>query len=163
MKLLFTVPNGVEVYGSDDMSSGSLMGPANIDGDGRGPSHGDPYYQNDTSLHDSDGLALNSDEVPYVVFPPQVILAFPGIVLGCKVRVVNQLNGRSVDAVVGDIGPHSKIGEISIACAKALLINWSPINGGEERHCISYCFWPGVPAVVNGKTYPLQPYRRPIS
>lgn len=70
--------------------------------------------------------------------------------------MTNTRNGKTCSAVVGDIGPHRKLGEISIACAAALGIDPSPTRGGEERHVVEYVIEPGVPAVVNGITYRLQ-------
>ncbi len=128
---------------------------AAIDGDGIGPSHGDPDWQNDTSLHQN-GQALNSDTDRYVVVPPAIRDGVKGVVLGCQAYVVNTRNGMSTEAVVGDIGPHVKLGEISIACAKALGIASSPTSGGVDAHVIFYHIIPGQPAVVSGKSYQLQ-------
>jgi hypothetical protein len=129
---------------------------AAIDGDGSGSSHGDPDFQNDTSLH-FQGAALNADHVPYIVVPPAIIQGVAQIVLGSKATV--SYKGSTCDAVVGDIGPHAKLGEISIACAAALGIPSSPTEGGEDRHLVDYAISPGVPAVVNGITYQLQAWR----
>lgn len=128
---------------------------AMIDTDGSGPLHGDPDAQADTTLHYK-GFALNADLVPYIVLPPGVINAVKGIVLGCLAHVKNKLTGQWTLAVVADIGPRKKLGEISVACAKAIGINPSPTRGGEERHVIEYTFFPGVPAVVNGIEYQLK-------
>jgi Fungal chitosanase of glycosyl hydrolase group 75 len=130
---------------------------AAVDTDGSGPLHGDPCAQKDTSLH-FEGKALNADEDIYIVLPPQVISGVKPMVLGCQAFVINGKNNLKTAAVVGDIGPHRKIGEISVACAKALGINPSPNTGGEDSHVIHYHVKPGVPAVVNGKTYTLQHY-----
>jgi hypothetical protein len=48
-----------------------------------------------------------------------------GVVLGCRVVVTNTGNGRSVAAVVADRGPSNKLGEISLACARAIGV---PVN-----------------------------------
>lgn len=128
---------------------------AAIDGDGIGASHGDPAYQNNTTLHHN-GHALNADVDLYIAIPPQIIAGVKGIVLGCQATVTNTKNGKSTAAVVGDIGPHRKLGEISIACAVALGIPSSPTSGGEDRHVIEYVIEPGKPATVNGVTYQLQ-------
>lgn len=130
---------------------------AAIDVDGSGDSHGDPYYQNDTSLH-LDGKALNADVDRYIVVPPAIIKAVEEIVLGCQAIVVNTLNNKSTQAVVGDIGPHNKLGEISRATAIAIGIDGDPVSGGVDKHVISYRIYPGIAAVVNGKHYALQPY-----
>lgn len=127
-----------------------------IDGDGLGPSHGDSDYQPQTSLK-LDGISLNADVDHYIVVPPQIIKAVKGIVLGCRALVYNRINKKITDAVVGDVGPHSKLGEASIATAAALGVPSSPTTGGDSSHVYEYCLWPGQPAVVGSKHYVLQP------
>ncbi len=129
---------------------------AAIDTDGSGPLHGDPCAQRDTSLH-WQGRALNADEDKYVVVPPAIIKGVKGTVLGCQANLTNTRTGLTTEAVVGDIGPKAKLGEISVACATALGINPSPTSGGEAAHVVFYALKPGVPAVVDGKHYTLKP------
>ncbi len=131
---------------------------AAVDSDGIGLPHGDPCWQNDTSLHQN-GQPLNADIDKYIVVPPIIPQSVVGIVLGCQANVTNTRNGLSTQAVVGDIGPHKKLGEISVACARALGINDSPVVGGEDGHVIHYSINPGIPAVVDGKTYDLQRFK----
>lgn len=131
---------------------------ARIDTDGSGPMHGDPDGQSDTSLHHN-GRPLNADVDRYIVVPPQIIKGVKGIVLGCQAKVTNGHTGLSTAAVVGDIGPHSKLGEISVACAKALGINPSPTRGGEDNHVVQYEIHPGIAANVQGVQYTLKPSR----
>lgn len=126
---------------------------AAIDGDGTGASHGDPDFQPRTSLR-LNGVSLNSDRVPYIVVPPAIVSGVTEVVLGCHAEVEYQ--GKFTSAVVGDIGPHNKLGEISIACAVALAIPSSPNTGGVDSG-VFYQLFPGVPAVVNGIQYALQP------
>lgn len=133
----------------------SFKAKAAVDTDGSGPLHGDPCAQKDTSLHVND-KALNADIDIYIVVPPSILNGVAPVVLGCKAHVRNTLNGKETDAVVGDIGPRKKLGEISVACASALGINPSPNSGGEDSHVIEYQIWPGISANVNGKVYPLQ-------
>jgi hypothetical protein len=75
--------------------------------------------------------------------------------------VTNTENGAAVEAVVADSGDDSHIGEISVACAKALgLRTGNPHEangGGTSQPVIRYQFFPGTAAIVNGITYPLQP------
>lgn len=97
---------------------------------------------------------VDSEAVPYVVTPPQLISMVGPVVMGCAVRVIYK--GKSVNAMVGDIGPKSHIGEASMACAKALKIPNDPRKGGVSSG-VSYEIWPGVIASVNGVEYPLQP------
>ena len=154
MRTICTIgPVIVTEHGDDSVS---YIAGAQIDGDGSGPSHNDPCFQNDTSLHHPlTGKALNADDVPFVVVPPAVIHGVKGVVLGCKAHVTNTKNGRQADCVVADIGPHSKIGELSIAAAKALGVNPSPTVGGESGRWFLYTLWPGVAANVGGVQYRL--------
>lgn len=96
---------------------------------------------------------VDSETVPYVVVPPKVRQLAKGIVLGCKAMVTYK--GKTVDAVVADIGPGSKIGELSIAAARAVGIPTSPKTGGLETNSVLYELFPGTAAVVNGVTYVL--------
>ena len=126
-----------------------------VDGDGDPTNHyNDPCWQADTSLH-FEGKAVNALTVPYVVANPIVARKVPGVVLGCKARV--EFKGRVVDCVVADIGPRKKIGEGSVRLAELLGMPKSPPNGGQEGSKVRWTWYPGVPAVVDGKTYKLQP------
>jgi hypothetical protein len=128
---------------------------AAIDADGIGTPLGDPYFQPDTSLHWM-GKALNAEIDKYVVVPPLIVEGVKPIVKGCQAYVVNIRNGMTTEAVVGDIGPPDKLGEISVACARALGIDPSPTTGGVEDHVVHYHIIPGHSAVVDGKVYQLQ-------
>lgn len=113
---------------------------AAIDTDGCGPLHGDPYAQPDTSLH-IEGEPLNADIDRYIVVPPQIIAAVQSRVIGCQGFV--EYKGRRINVVVGDVGPRRKIGEMSVATAKALGIPWSPIHGGTDDKSVRYVIYPG--------------------
>ena len=128
---------------------------AAIDADGAGSSHGDPDFQPDTALHQG-GEPLNADIDKYIVVPPAILRGVKPIVLGCQANVTDIATGNTTDAVVGDVGPRRQIGEISIACAKALGIPASPTKGGVDEHRFLYVIVPGVAAVVDGKQYTLQ-------
>ena len=137
---------------------------------------GDPCpgaYLSATSLHllGPDGKSLpksspfryvDSATVPFIVVPPTIIRGVAGVVLGCRATVTNTKNGKSVDAVVADVGPSNKIGEVSLACANAIGIPAGdgathPANsGGVDEHIIHYQLFPDVAAVVGEVTYPLQ-------
>lgn len=123
---------------------------ADIDVDGSGPSHGDPYYQPDTTLHHL-GKPLNSDVDRYIVVPPLVVKSVAPVVLGCKANVT--FRGKTCTAVVGDLGPRTKAGEISRAAAIALGINPSPVSGGVDEIEVDYEIFPGIAA----DGYELQP------
>lgn len=154
MKLIATIEK--EPIVEHDNGDVVYRAKAAIDTDGSGPLHGDPCAQPDTSLH-FQGKALNADVDKYVVVPPAIVHGVRGTVLGCKATVLNTRNGRSSDAVVGDVGPRLKLGEVSVALAKALGINPSPTTGGTTEHVIHYLISPGKPAVVDGRHYTLQP------
>lgn len=150
MNIIATL-EGHPIYLNDDgtISWTSKMA---IDGDGTGASHGDPDFQPRTSLR-LNGVSLNSDSDKYIVVPPCVTDAVTGIVLGCQATV--SYRGKRSLAVVGDIGPHTKIGEGSIALAEALGIPSSPNTGGVDGG-VDFSIQPGVAANVDGKQYALQ-------
>jgi len=154
MKIIGPIENEIITVLND--GSITYRAKAAIDADGSGPSHGDPDWQGDTSLHQN-GQPLNSDTDKYIVVPPAIRDGVKPTILGCQAYVVNITNGAQTEAVVGDVGPHKKLGEISIACAKALGINPSPTSGGVDSHTIHYHIIPGQPAVVDGKQYQLKP------
>jgi hypothetical protein len=96
---------------------------------------------------------VDSETVPYVVVPPVIIQKTKGVVRGCFARVTYK--GKSVDCMVGDVGPRKKIGEISIAAARAVGMGASPRSGGEDRKIVQYEIFPGRKVTINGVTYPL--------
>jgi hypothetical protein len=99
--------------------------------------------------------AVDAWSVPYVVVNPHVQRNAAGVILGCLATVSYQ--GRSIEAVVADVGPSGRIGEISVAAAKALGIADSPLSGGVSKFLVSYMLYPNKgAAVLNGITYPLQ-------
>ena len=136
---------------------------------------GDPCpgaYVSATSLHlrDANGNSLppsspfkyvDSATVPFIVVPPMITKGVAGIVMGCRAIVTNTNNGTSVEAVVADGGPSNHLGEISVACARAIGvptgIAHAANGGGATSPNIHYRLFPGLPAVVNGVIYPLQP------
>lgn len=100
---------------------------------------------------------VDSYGVPYIVVPPQVRRSAKGVVIGCKAIATNLKNGRTVECVVADIGPTNKIGELSIAAARALGINSNPRTGGTSEKIIKYELFPGKAAKINGEKYNLIP------
>ena len=125
------------------------------------------FYVSATSLHllQPDGTVyprtnplgyVDAESVPFIVVPPAIVEGVVDVVLGCKARITDTRTGKSVDCVVADTGPKTKTGEASIAAAKALGVPSSARTGGEEKPVFTYELWPGVPAEVNGVTYPLQ-------
>jgi hypothetical protein len=93
----------------------------------------DPWFQPDTGFHQSNGLPLSAEKLPYVVVPSPGSIwnyASAGIKGGGVVAVIY---GNKVEyAVVGDTGPSTTIGEASYATAKALGMNPDPKTGGAE-------------------------------
>ncbi len=136
-----------------------LVADADIDCDGSGGNpEGDPYFQPDTTYH-YHGVALNAYEVPFIVLPQSIIMAVPGIVLGCKARITYIKTGLSTDCIVGDVGPTNKLGECSPCAAARVGMNASAISGGEDSYNgVLYQIWPGKQVVIDGIQYPLQPY-----
>jgi hypothetical protein len=134
---------------------------ADVDVDCDGPNgnpDGDPYWQSGTTLQ-LNGHSLDSYKVKGIVLPPGVIRAAKGIVLGCAARITNQATGQQSAAVVYDVGPTRKLGECSVAAANAIGISGNPNTGGADSYdAVLYEFWPGIPAVVDGVTYQLQPF-----
>lgn len=157
MKLIFVSKENEKAHRWDDDAL-SFIANGRIDGDGTGPSYGDPCYQPDTTLH-LNGKPLNSDVDKYIVLPPALIRSVPEVVLGCQALILNMKNNLRTWAVVGDIGPSNQLGEISEAAARAINLNPNPNYGGTDDFILSYTLWPGRAAVVDGKKYELQPYR----
>ena len=102
------------------------------------------YYVSATALFDpSRGLSdphryVNSEEVPYVVMPPE--LRAHGVYLGDVAWVTRA--EHSCGAVVADVGPRGQLGEGSIALARALRIPASPKHGG-VTHGVEWLIFPG--------------------
>ena len=151
MRIIATI-EGEDITEHDDLSV-HYRAKAAIDSDGVGPHHGDHTAQDQTTYKPD----LNADIDRYIVVPPAIRNGVKGVVMGCMAQVTNKLNGKHTAAVVGDIGPHKKLGEISCATASAIGLNPSPVFGGIDEHAIEYVLFPGIPAVVDGKTYKLQP------
>ena len=120
-----------------------------------------PDANGDKLPHTSPFKYVDSATVPFMVVPPMIVNGVAGIVLGCRCVVTNTRNGRSVEGVVADGGPSNHLGEISVACAKAIGVPTGtahPANGGgASAPTIQYQLFPSTAAVVNGVTYPLQP------
>lgn len=102
------------------------------------------WYKHPGISADDPSAYVDSETVPYVVVPPLIVKETVGVVRGCQARVT--YNGKSVDCVVADKGPSARIGEISIAAARALGINHSPKHGGLEDKVVDYEMWPGTAA-----------------
>ena len=106
-----------------------------IDCDGRPGRHcnaaTDPSFSSSTAFAQSDGRALSSEKLPYVVVPaPSSIWDYRdhGVRGGSVAAVVYR--DRVSYAVVGDTGPTDIIGEASYAAAKSLGVDPDPRSGG---------------------------------
>lgn len=102
------------------------------------------WYRDKTKSVSDPTAYVDAQTVPYVVVPPLIVQKTAGAVRGCRARVTWQ--GRSVDCVVADLGPTNRIGELSIAAARALSMNSSPRNGGVTAAEVFYELWPGFAA-----------------
>lgn len=102
-------------------------------------------WYRDRSKATSDPTAyVDAETVPYIVVPPIIVQRTKGIVRGCRAKVTYR--GKSVNCVVADLGPANKIGEISIAAARALGITASPRSGGVAGAFVQYELWPSQSA-----------------
>jgi hypothetical protein len=93
----------------------------------------DPWFLPDTAFHQSDGLPLRSDTLPYVVVPSVSgtwDYSAAGIKGGGVVAVI--YDDQVLYAVVGDTGPQRIIGEASYAAAETLGIDPDPATGGAD-------------------------------
>jgi len=106
------------------------------------------FYVSTTSLHNAGGSPtapatyVDARKIPYIVLPPEFMRQF-GVALGDLAVVTNQKNGRSSFAIFADVGPHGKIGEGSVALARALGLNDDPRYGGTGNSSITYLVFPG--------------------
>ena len=93
---------------------------------------------------------MDASAVPYIVVPSHWRAEARGVVLGCRATVRDIAKGTVVEAGVCDFGPRGKLGEASIACARAFGVPGSPKNGGTDAKRFIYTFWPDVPAAARG-------------
>jgi hypothetical protein len=102
------------------------------------------WYRHPNKAANDPAAYVDAETVPYIVVPPIIVQETAGIVRGCKARVTR--GNTSVDCVVADQGPSRKVGELSIAAARALGLNPSPRHGGTEHRELLYELWPGIAA-----------------
>lgn len=127
---------------------------------------GDPapgYYVSQTAYFwryhswDSPHRYLWAECIPYVVIPAPLRMRVKPVVLGCAAVVRDTRTGREAAAVVGEIGPATHLGEISIKLARLLGLPSDAKRDGTEEPVLEYELRPGVPAVIDKMTYPLLP------
>jgi hypothetical protein len=153
VKTLTTI-SGVNIIATDDDSHIYFTSNLDICNDGSGPKHNDPSYQSQTAYYNG-GKFLNADKDQYIVIPPQVRKLVKRKVMGCKARITNTETKVTEPAVTGEIGPSSKTGEAAYCLAKKVNPKIT-YNSGDSRRIYKYELWPGVPAIVDGKTYKLE-------
>jgi len=102
----------------------------------------DPSHQDSTSLLDpATAKFLDPTQIPYIVLPLRTSKA-DQITLGDLAAVYNAQTKKLAFAVVGDFGPRSRLGEGSIALARALDIPINPLSG--VKGGISYVVFPNT-------------------
>ncbi len=113
----------------------------------QGPNDPAPgHYVSTTALVDGRFKAndprryVDSEKIPFIAVPPQ--LKDQGVKLGDLVAVRNERTGKTVFAVVADIGPKNHQGEGSIKLAQELGINSNARKGGTSSG-VSYVVFPG--------------------
>lgn len=132
-----------------------FIGDSDIDSDGGQNVDNDPDWQADTSLH-FQGKPIDAQAVPGIVVPSWIPVKVKGIVLGCQAEVINLNTMLGCPAVVHDLGPKTKTGEITPYLAKQLGINPNSVNGGEDNPIFLFRFWPGKAALVHSVQFDLQ-------
>ena len=105
------------------------------------------YYVSETALADR-SKAINdparyvdASKIPFIVLPGGLARQI-GARVGDYAVVFNERNGRSSYAIFGDVGPHDRLGEGSIALAENLGIRSDARNGGTWRGVL-YMVFPG--------------------
>lgn len=100
---------------------------------------------------------IDSEATPFVVIPGPLIDLVRPVFMGCACEVFNNSNGKMSLAVCADSGPANHLGEGSIKLARNLGIRSDPKRGGTDSRIVNYVIYPGVPAVIDGETFMLQP------
>jgi hypothetical protein len=154
LKPLVTIDN-VTIYATKKGDYVTFVSDLSICNDGSGAAHGDPHHQSETAYYNG-GKFLNADKDKYLVIPPQIRSMVSPVVMGCQGRVTNLITNVKHDAVTGEIGPNDKTGEAAYCLAKIINPKITH-NSGDDRLIYFYELFPGMPAVVDGKTYKLEP------
>lgn len=154
LELLLEI-GGVPIFTGYDGHYVVFISNLDVCNDGSGPKHGDPHYQSQTAYYNG-GKYLNADKDKYIVIPPQIRSGVPPAVMGCQARMTNLKTGRWSAAICGEIGPKDKTGEAAYCIAKELQPKITH-NTGDTSCIYLYELWPGIPAVVDGKHYKLEP------
>jgi hypothetical protein len=81
-----------------------------------------------TTLKYSKTESLDPGKIPYIVVPPSFRKDFPAVKLGDYAAVT--YGGKTVYAIIGDVGPEGVIGAGSISLASSLGMDPTPKTGG---------------------------------
>jgi hypothetical protein len=100
-----------------------------------GTAHFNPAYSTDSQYRYIDSAAI-----PFIVLPGNHA---NGAKLGDVALALNTVNGENCYAIYADVGPQSKIGEISLRLATALKIDNNPKKGGIAARRIVYLVFIG--------------------
>jgi len=137
----------------------------------QGPNDPAPgYYVSPTTLNDpsikdpgNPRRYVDSETIPFIAFPSRLFAAAGGDVsrlglgvnLGDYVIVYDIKSGMAVGAFFADVGPAYKLGEASIAVAKALNVPASPKDGGVDSPTrIAYVVFPTSFTQFQSSPYP---------
>jgi hypothetical protein len=105
------------------------------------------YYVSATALADRSKAVndptryVDASRIPFVVLPGMMARQL-GARVGDFAVVFNERNGKISYAIFGDVGPHDRIGEGSVALAENLGIRSDARNGGARRGVV-YLVFPG--------------------
>ena len=146
---------GVVIYSTPNGKYCCMVSDLDVCTDGTGNHHGDSTPQDETAYYNG-GKFLNADKDKYIVLPPQARMAVDPVVMGCQAKLTRLDSMRCSDALVGEIGPDTKTGEAAYCLARFINPKVSA-NNGDGRLIYFYEWWPGKAAVVDGKTYKLEP------
>ena len=136
---IVTVDGVPVVQGKDDPCPGYYVSPTT--------------YQNKGFKITNPRRYLDSENVAFVVVPGPLRKLVQPVIIGCRATITNIRNGITIEAVVGDVGPATHLGEASMKAAELLGVNSNPKVGGSNNRVFKYMIYPGVAA----EGYELQP------
>jgi hypothetical protein len=101
-------------------------------------------YQNSSFKKWDPRRYLDSETRRFIVVPAFLRTRVQPVVLGCRAQVIDMKTGRTMEAIVGDFGPATHLGEGSIALARAFDLDPDPKRGGTDEARFIYKVFPGV-------------------
>jgi Fungal chitosanase of glycosyl hydrolase group 75 len=135
--------------GGNDQGGNWWGGPVGKDGKPLTQKIYDPYpgmyvcataHFNPGYTEDSQYRYIDSGSIPFLVMPGKHSC---GAKLGDVALVLNTANSENCYAIYADVGPQTKIGEISMRLATALKIDNNPKKGGTSTKAIVYLVFIG--------------------